>query len=446
MATIKFLLKKPTWRKSTSIVALIRFNNQRVMYSIGLSIHPDYWDDKIQRAIEKNTPELKSKNIELSGIDLIDNKSINARIEKYISFNSQLFSNYELNDIVASTKSIKEEFDKKFRDKFLPETDTLTLNQYIDKYISEITSGDRATTKGTRYTRGTIKIYDGFKNMLDEFQKTMKQVLDFEDIDLDFYRKYVSFFNKKDYSPNTIGRHIKTLKVIMGASQLQKLHNNNQYKLKEFKGISIEVKNIYLSLDELEKLYNVDLSKKKDKDKETARDVFLLGCYTALRYSDYSRIKPHHIVTTSAGTRIVQIKTKKTGEEVVIPFWHWMIDELVKKYPDGMPKTYEQKVNEIIKKVGAKAKINELVTKTIYKKGTKYDITVPKCEMIKTHTARRSAASNMYLKDIPNLDIMKITGHRTEKDFLKYIKVSKEETAERISKKFRIDKPLEIAK
>jgi hypothetical protein len=39
----------------------------------------------------------------------------------------------------------------------------------------------------------------------------------------------------------------------------------------------------------------------------------------------------------------------------------------------------------------------------------------------------------MYLDGVPNLSIMKITGHKTEREFLKYIRVSKEETAEMLA-------------
>ena len=49
--------------------------------------------------------------------------------------------------------------------------------------------------------------------------------------------------------------------------------------------------------------------------------------------------------------------------------------------------------------------------------------------MITSHTARRSFATNAYLADIPAISIMKITGHKTEAAFMKYIKISEEENA-----------------
>jgi len=52
--------------------------------------------------------------------------------------------------------------------------------------------------------------------------------------------------------------------------------------------------------------------------------------------------------------------------------------------------------------------------------------------MVTTHTARRSFATNMYKMGIPSITIMAITGHRTETAFLKYIKVTPQEHAEKM--------------
>jgi len=103
---------------------------------------------------------------------------------------------------------------------------------------------------------------------------------------------------------------------------------------------------------------------------------------------------------------------------------------ILEKYNYKLPKTFEQKVNERIKDVGELVKINEMVTMEKIRGGMKIKSEIPKFELIKTHTARRSGATNMYLAGISTLDIMKITGHKTEREFLNYIRVSKEETAE----------------
>ena len=55
-----------------------------------------------------------------------------------------------------------------------------------------------------------------------------------------------------------------------------------------------------------------------------------------------------------------------------------------------------------------------------------------KWEMISSHTARRSFATNEYLNGTPSITIMAVTGHKTEKAFLKYIKVTSREHAEKM--------------
>jgi integrase len=55
-----------------------------------------------------------------------------------------------------------------------------------------------------------------------------------------------------------------------------------------------------------------------------------------------------------------------------------------------------------------------------------------KWQLVTTHTARRSFATNLYKSGFPTLSIMAITGHTTEKSFLKYIKVTPDEHAKKL--------------
>ena len=56
----------------------------------------------------------------------------------------------------------------------------------------------------------------------------------------------------------------------------------------------------------------------------------------------------------------------------------------------------------------------------------------PKYKLVGTHTARRSFATNLYLAEVPSISIMKITGHKTEKSFLQYIRVTQKENADKL--------------
>jgi integrase len=161
---------------------------------------------------------------------------------------------------------------------------------------------------------------------------------------------------------------------------------------------------------------------------ERQRDIFLIGCYTAQRYSDYSKIQKDNIKNLDTDVRVIELTQQKTNETVIIPI-RPELEKLLAKYDYTVPKTYDQKVNKGIKEVGSMLGINEPIVKEKYQGGKKVTETVPKYMMIQTHTARRSGCTNMYLAGIPTLDIMKISGHKTEKEFLKYIRVTKRQTA-----------------
>jgi len=57
--------------------------------------------------------------------------------------------------------------------------------------------------------------------------------------------------------------------------------------------LRVETDQIYLNEKEIERLHDLDLG--YDHDLEIAKDVFLIGCYTAQRFSDFSKIKSENI-------------------------------------------------------------------------------------------------------------------------------------------------------
>jgi len=54
-----------------------------------------------------------------------------------------------------------------------------------------------------------------------------------------------------------------------------------------------------------------------------------------------------------------------------------------------------------------------------------------KHQLVTSHICRRSFASNLY-GELPNMAIMGITGHKTETQFLKYIKITPKENANKL--------------
>ena len=162
-----------------------------------------------------------------------------------------------------------------------------------------------------------------------------------------------------------------------------------------------------------------------NKRLETVRDLFLIGCYTGLRYSNYSTLKPEQI--KDGYIRIIQAKT---GDPVVVPI-HSIVEKIISKYNGKLPSSLtNQKTNECLKDLGKKVhSLNEMVSITFTKGGQKVIENCMKWELLTSHTARRSFATNQYLAGVPTLTIMSVTGHQTEKSFMRYIKLTSSEHA-----------------
>lgn len=162
-----------------------------------------------------------------------------------------------------------------------------------------------------------------------------------------------------------------------------------------------------------------------------AKNKFLIGAFTALRVSDFNRLDEVNIKTGFIS--IAPAKGTAKNEPVIIPI-HPVIKEILANGFNIATQVSDQKLNKHIKEVAQLVGITEPVT-IARTEGTKVvERTQPKYKLISTHTARRSGATNMYLAGIPSISIMKITGHRTESSFLKYIKISQEENARLLAK------------
>jgi len=396
-------------------------------YATGEKIKPCYWKDKpVYRAKQSRDFDYENFNIYLDNIEGAAKKVY--RIERNKGH-------------IPTPDQLRDLLSYELKRKLIP--GTITLNEYIKQFLTDIKSGHTETADKTKFKYSTIRSFEGLQQQFDHFQKEVGKVYDFADITMDFYDDFVRYFNDKKYSPNTIGKHIKSLKIIMHRAKDEGLHTNSEIDRRKFKAINSEVQEIYLTEKDIEKLIKKDLSGSKLFD--SIRDVFLVGYFTAQRFSDYSRIRKENIRTLDSGGKVIDLIQQKTGERVIIPI-RPELEKILKKYDYNIPRLFEQKVNKNMKTIAALAEINETIVIEKTRGGLKSKTTYKKANLIKTHTARRSGATNLYLAGIPTIDIMKLTGHKTEKQFLKYILVTKEQTAENLLKHPYFKTHLKIAK
>jgi hypothetical protein len=132
--------------------------------------------------------------------------------------------------------------------------------------------------------------------------------------------------------------------------------------------------------------------------------------------------------------QLFEFQTEKTGARVIIPA-HPIAREIFERYREGNMPVFGDNgnLNKHIAKLCKAAGFNEQCLVTITKGGVKVTRYYEKWEMISIHSARRLFATNAHLAGIRPIDIMKITGHTTEKAFMEYIRISKMKNATRLA-------------
>jgi integrase len=426
MANYSFNLKDPSSDKSTPINLIINYSYQRVKFYTRESIHPDFWDKENKRA--KQTKKFSQY------------PEFNQRLDNIEATAKDVFRCYQ-NDHNHEEPSPAEY--KKLLEtsiKGIKSGIPITLIEFVEYFIDETTK--KLKTEKKEDSRNSLaKGYGQTLACLKDFAKDNNKRVDFDTMDNEFYTDFVEYLetiktitnakgkkiNKYGFSANTIGKHIKNLKRILNEAASPEMNVNKFTYYHRFKVIKEDSDSIYLNEQELQAMYEMDLSNNPRLDR--VRDLFLVGAWTGLRFSDFTNIRAKDIQED-----FIHIQTQKTGQKVVIPI-HWTVKSIMTKYKGQYenslpPEISNVNMNSYLKEIGKNMdalKINESITvvkagKTIHKKTLKW-------ELLTTHTARRSFATNMYKAGVPSITIMGITGHQTEKAFLRYIKVTPDEHA-----------------
>lgn len=195
---------------------------------------------------------------------------------------------------------------------------------------------------------------------------------------------------------------------------------------------------IYLNETEILSIYRLIGSKELNghvNGKEITKYIryFVLGTQLGVRVSDLSVGKDN--VVERGGKMFLNLSNQKTVSHVIVPV-STLASEILDFLKWSVPEFDEVLLNRYIKIAGMLAGIVEPCIWREKINGKVVETVMKKYELISSHTMRRSFATNLYLKGAPSVTIMKITGHKTESSFLKYIRISKQEAAEAIGEYF----------
>lgn len=221
--------------------------------------------------------------------------------------------------------------------------------------------------------------------------------------------------------PNIKGQCNITVKKKIGVfkSFLKNMEQKRKYVNQSYKtfddGLS-ETRSdlILLTNEEVEFLYNMDLSKKPYL--ERIRDKYLISCYTGLRFNDLYSITKGCIVekklldgSIAKTLHIRASKTKKYVDPPLIPKCESILDRNEWK----LPKISSQKANEYLRELLKETKLDSLkIEYTKYRDNIHLEKKQKmKYEFIHFHTSRAYFITNALRRGVPINIIMGWSGH-----------------------------------
>lgn len=404
MVNIKILVRDVDAETEQTIYVTARFGrNDKLMYATPLKVEPLFWDGNKQRV--KNSKYCVNKD-EINGALTSIESKVNLFIAEAATKGEPVTKN-----------ALRNLLDTHYGKKIAASCD---FHSFFEEFIRLCDTRVSPRRGGQTIDYKTKREYARTYYYIQEYEKNRGVRLEFRNITQSFFNDFVAFLQGLGLSTNTIWHKTVSLKAVMKAANEQELTDNTKFQL--FKNVSEESQAIALSEAELDLLAGFDFS--TSPRLERTRDLFLVGCWTGLRFSDFTRIREENIKDG-----MLTIQQQKTNDFVTIPL-HSVFIHIWEKYAGKLPANISnQKFNDNLKDMCKEAGINERVMKSITKGGKKQTTIYEKWELVSSHTARRSFATNLYKSGFPSISIMSITGHKTEGSFLKYIKVSKEEHA-----------------
>lgn len=395
-----FHLKSPKGDKESLIYFSAYFKNEskKLIYSTGETITPKEWNFKNRMPNDLSGRTTRADN----------HRAINMQLNRYTDFYIKIINRYIHAEQEITVENIRNEFDKEFKK---TKTGSRDFFAVYDKFMTEKINDKTDKANST----STIKRYEYNKKLLQDFEESKDVKLNFNQIDKKFYNTFINYCtNTKNHSTNTLSRNIGLFKTFMNWAVL----NRYTYKLdfQEFKNIKKEITDeVALSKEQVVEIFNFDFS--NNQRLERVRDLFVFGCFTGMRYSNYSKIKKNDIIDSHIKVRDV----KDNRKQLNIPLNDYS-SYLLKKYDYRLPEISNQKFNEYIKEVIKIVGYTENIKKTS-KLGNEIIETVTSFyERISSHTARRSFITIMKTDKIPDKIIMGFTGHKSLEVFNQYYK------------------------
>ena len=432
--------KKGATEEYCRIYARVRQNNADKKYALGFTILESEWD-KYNKGRHSNSDWMESINISYG------------QFSKILREVKKLFeSEYNPDTVMDDIKSIHDRivFPEKVKET-VPVIKTGTLCKFMQSHIDSLKEGRRLKKKkSTAVTDGYISILIGTLNKVMKYEEE-NGIVDFKNVNMKFHHDFIAWCREHGVSDNTIAGHFENLRMFMRCAFDQKLTMNTIHLNSDFVPARTPSDSVYLTKEQIEQMIGIDLEtpevaeKLKDiylrmnnsdrkrevritrmlKTMNKTRDIFIAGCLTGQRESDYMRFSKDMIIEMN-GMKFLKFKQTKTQKTVIIPL-DKRVEAILDKYRGKMPTVSKSMFNcylhFLCEILGWTWKLNLDNADKKYKECERF------CDLVSSHTARRSFATNAYTAGISISSIIAITGHAREEGLRRYLRMDATEKA-----------------
>jgi integrase len=386
-AKMNLNLDKPNGQQQTIVFHSVHYKGQRFRITTGDLIEPKHWD-KDNQQIKRTRANFNAYNSKF--------REQQNEIEKVV-----------INLERAGRKVTKETVCSQLQWITVPETSGSDIISVYKAFIAKHCANKENATR---------KHYETSIAKLEGYQKKIGKTLTFFDFDKEFYASFMGYLlTDAGLFDNSAGNHIKHLKAFLKWANDEGFTDNTIYA--KWKVTNEDGKDVFfLKYPEIKIIEALNLEPRLEK----VKDLFLIACYTGLRYGDINSLK-----STDSNEGVITKSTEKTGEKVDIPIIP-ELDTILKKYwgqKIPLPKISNQKGNKYIKEIVEKAGIDRPFTyiQKRNKKAVGQDKPFEAWEMCSWHTARHSFITNcIQLKISPEV-VRRIVGHKSFKTMSRYI-------------------------
>ncbi len=355
-----------------------------------------------------------------------------------------------------------------------------SLLPIFEKFIKDSKTGKRLQSNGKKIAPGTIVNYECVYKLLLQYsiQKeqelrlkavnklTQRQLIVEKNYWAKFYKNFTHFlYNDCKHYDNYVGMVIKIIKALFNYVEKKLVlpignFHHQFYVRKE------QVPIITLLPEQLNFLiYDTTFEQSLHKRMQQVKDIFVFGCTVALRFSDLIALKQTNLRhSNEAWYLLTRSKKTSTDSQIQLPDYAIAIIQKYKKQKGGylLPRFNNVNLNKFVKRLAELAGFTQPMTKKREKRGVvkeialqseaqklrqqhrrntaaiipfttdvannttakKADKTKPIrfCDLVTTHTMRRTAITTMLCLGMPEYLVRKISGHSPmSTEFYRYV-------------------------